>query len=194
MHTRLLLKLNCEFDKFDEISFLEQNNSLIIGTTVSSRKSFILTKRKNIVKIASQFNDIVEKSENLPRYKRKLVIKDKNGTLLEIQIQLNKSARLTMSGTENHKEFVNTIELNREKVFQIVQLLNDFSWKGVKKMETIIKMSCIEEEEDCVKVLDYNDGENVAIQIDIEEQPNMVYLDCESAIKLAETILNKYKK
>ena len=194
MHTRLLLKLNCEFDKFDEISFLEQNNSLIIGTTVSSRKSFMLTKRKNIVKIASQFNDIVEKSENLPRYKRKLVIKDKNGTLLEIQIQLNKSARLTMSGTENHKEFVNTIELNKEKVFQIVQLLNDFSWKGVKKMETIIKMSCIEEEEDCVKVLDCNDGENVAIQIDIEEQPNMVYLDCESAIKLAEIILNKYKK
>lgn len=193
MKKELLLQKNCSFTETDELLFYKtEENNLQIVMLVGRTKSCVELKRKNIPLIFLQLKHIIENGKSISRSERRMTFKEEQKFKAELQLHLSGSGRFTMTKLTGY-ETEDAIELNSEDILEILELLENFVQRGNVKMKTILTLNCIEEEEDCVKIVDCDDGRNIAIQLDVEEQPSIVYINRENAIKLAELLLNQYK-
>lgn len=192
------ISINCEYSSEDYISFeFLDDGQLKIESVEGGDVLYFFLKRKEAFKFLNSLQNTLKEGKNKRRASFSYKAKGKNcSNGQEITFSLNITREDCGTILEEGNDWANTrcrVHNKTKNLEEIAEfLLKNMKEKDDMIMETVVKMNCLEEENDSVLVLDCNKGKNVVIETDIDHEKNLIFLTVEDAIKMAKTILEKY--
>ncbi len=134
-------------------------------------------KKENDGRIRNMEDDVFTIQKNSLRFKLEFRYSDE--TLIKVRDEVGRICYVIASNQD---------------IYKLAKFLEKTIKIGGIKMSSLLKINCIEEENDNVEVLDCNDGQNVAIKTDSDGEVGMIFMSPEDAVKMAKEILKQYEK
>lgn len=176
-------------DKLDSIFIGYVNKHIITNVTHHGE---VCVDKINFLKHIREIESVVRAIDNYELgfrdYDEKYYIKNKHFQIA-IKFVNDKKFALFFEG----KEASVVIILNHKQLYKFRDFLKIILKEDGIKMKSVLKLNCIEEQEDSLELIDCDDGKNVAIQLNNEEEIGMVYMDKEEAMQLAMKIIAHFK-